>query len=299
MIRTLLTPTHMPRLSALVGALRRTGILLLLATAACRQQSDGTSGFDQQAAEVLQRGVIRAGYIPYPPGLVKDPNTGKITGIFAETLERAAAGLSLRVEWTEEVGWGTMIEGLKAKRYDIVGSPVWANASRAREADFTIPLFFSGIGVYVRADDHRFDRDPQLLNAATAKIAAIDGEMSSILAASLFPKASIVGSPQTTDNSRILLDVASRRADATFVEPYIAGLYLKQNPGSVRNIVADKPLRVFPNTMMVRQGEPSFKAMLNAALQEQINIGAIDELMAKYEVPRGSFYHTAAPFRTQ
>jgi ABC-type amino acid transport substrate-binding protein len=203
------------------------------------------------------------------------------------------------VEWTEEVGWGTRIEGLKSKRYDLIGSPVWVNASRAREADFTVPLFYSGIGIYVRADDHRFDRDAQLLNAAAVKLATIDGEMSNILATSLFANAAIVGSPQTTDNSRILLDVASGRADATFVEPYIAGLFLRQNPGKLRNIVPDRPLRVFPNTMMLRQGEPSFKAILNAALQEQINIGAVDELMTKYDVPKGSFYLVAAPYRNQ
>lgn len=273
--------------------------LLLLVGLACRPQADSTGAADRQLSEVLSRGVIRAGYVAYPPGLMKDPNTGKITGVFAETLERAASALSLKVEWTEEVGWGTMIEGLRAKRYDIIGSPVWANASRAREADFTVPLFYSGIGIYVRADDHRFDRDLQLLNAPSIRIAAIDGEMSSLLATSLFPRASVVGSPQMTDNSRILLDVASGRADVTFVEPYIAGLYLQQNAERLRNLVPDRPIRVFPNTIMVRQGEPSFKAMLNSALQEQINIGAIEELMTKYKVPKGSFYLNASPYRSE
>lgn len=283
----------------------RAGLVFLSAAlvllAACRGAAANKAGVgvaDAQLTDVLKRGVIRAGYVPYPPGLIKDPNTGKVSGIFVETLERAAAALSLKVEWTEEVGWGTMIEGLRANRYDVVGSPVWANASRARAADFTVPLFYSGIGIYVRADDHRFDRDYQSLNAPNMKLATIDGEMSSILATGLFPKAGLVGSPQTADNSRILLDVSSGRADATFVEPYVAGLYLQHNPGKLRNLVPGNPIRVFPNTIMVRQGEPSFKAMLNAALEEQINIGTIEELMTKYHVPPGSFYAVARPYRT-
>ena len=52
-----------------------------------------------------------------------------------------------------------MIEGLRADRYDLIGSQVWANSSRAKQADFTVPLFYSGIGIYVRADDSRFDSD--------------------------------------------------------------------------------------------------------------------------------------------
>lgn len=276
-----------------------TTVVLLICAGCQAAHSSSTAAVDGQLRDVLNRGVIRAAYVPYPPGLIKDPNTGKVSGIFVETLERAAAALSLKVEWTEEVGWGTMIEGLRANRYDLVGSPVWANSSRAREADFTVPLFYSGIGIFVRADDHRFDRDVNAINAPSVKVAAIDGEMSSILAASMFPKAAVVGSPQTADNSRILLDVASGRADVTFVEPYIAGLYLQQNPGKLRNLVPDRPVRVFPNTIMVRQGEPSFKAMLNAALQEQLNIGTIEELMTKYKVPAGSFYLTAHPYHAQ
>jgi polar amino acid transport system substrate-binding protein len=258
-----------------------------------------TGATDSQAQTVLKRGTIRAGYVTYPPGLIKDPNSGKLSGIFVETVERAAAALSLKVEWVEEVGWGTMIEGLRAGRYDIIGSPVWANSSRAREADFSVPLFYSGIGVYVRADDHRFDKDIQEINQASTKIAAIDGEMSTILASTLFPRATVAGLPQLTDNSRILLDVATGRADVTFVEPYIAGLFLQTNAGKVRNVVPERPIRIFPNTVMLRQGEPTFKAMLNAALEEQINMGTIDELFLKYKVPTGSFYRVALPYRGQ
>lgn len=287
------------RLCHAVVAVATTVALLSNCKGSGNTASGTTASSDGQLTDVLKRGVIKVGYVPYPPGLIKDANTGKVSGVFVETLERAAAALSLKVEWTEEVGWGTMIEGLRANRYDMIGSPVWANASRARQADFTIPLFYSGIGVYVRADEHRFDGDLNSINSPSVKIATIDGEMSSILASSMFPKAAVVSSPQTTDNSRILLDVASRRADVTFVEPYIAGLYLEQNRGTLRNLVPDKPIRVFPNTMMIRQGEPSFKAMLDAALEEQLNIGTVDDLMTKYKVPAGSFYAVALPYRAK
>jgi ABC-type amino acid transport substrate-binding protein len=48
--------------------------------------------------------------------------------------------LNLKVEWTEEVGFGQMIEGLSARRYDIVGSGIWQNAARSEQADFSLPL---------------------------------------------------------------------------------------------------------------------------------------------------------------
>lgn len=90
--------------------------------------SAATSTYDR----VISTGTIRCGYIPYPPGSFKDPNTGKLTGVFVETMEEAARRLDLKVQWTEEVGWATMIEGLQTNRYDMVCTPVWENATRGR-----------------------------------------------------------------------------------------------------------------------------------------------------------------------
>src|SRR5688572_9830165 len=47
--------------------------------------------------------TLRAAYITYPPAVIRDPATGKLTGTFVETLERAADNLGWKVQWTEEV----------------------------------------------------------------------------------------------------------------------------------------------------------------------------------------------------
>ncbi|MGD0253572.1 MAG: transporter substrate-binding domain-containing protein [Verrucomicrobiota bacterium] len=69
---------------------------------------------------VMKSGKIRAAYTIYPPGCFKDDN-GKLKGVFVETLEEAAKNLGLTVEWTEEVGRGTQIEGLENNRFDMIG----------------------------------------------------------------------------------------------------------------------------------------------------------------------------------
>jgi len=38
-----------------------------------------------------------------------------------------------------------------------------------------------------------------------------------------------------------------------FVEPYIANQFLASHPGSIKNVTADDPVRVFPNTMMLKK----------------------------------------------
>jgi len=247
---------------------------------------------------VIKSGTIRCGYVIYPPGSIKDPNTGKLSGIFVEALESAAQNLGLKVEWKEEVGWGSMIEGLQTDRYDMICSPVWANTTRGKLVDFSVPLFFSGIGVYARQDDNRFSSDLKAINSETIKIATIDGEMSDIIARSQFPKAQRVSLPQLSDVSQVLLNVAQKRADVTFVEPYFGYQYLRNNPGTVKNFTPQKPVRVFGNTMMFKRGQTEFKSMLDIALLELINSGFVDELLDKYETFPGAFYRDAHPYRT-
>lgn len=246
----------------------------------------------------IKAGKIRCAYVVYPPGTMKDPNTGKLSGIAVETIEEAGKNLGLSVEWTEEVGWGTMIEGLETNRYDLVVSGIWPNASRAKLVAFSEPLYYSGIGVYVRQSDNRFSGNLGAFNSENMKIATIDGEMSDIIARNQFPRAQRISLPQLSDVSQLLLNVSQGRADVTFVEPYIGNSFLQNNPGTVKNLVPQKPIRVFGNTVMFRRGQPEFESMLNAAIVELINSGFVDGLVDKYETFPGSLYRRSLPYQT-
>jgi polar amino acid transport system substrate-binding protein len=233
--------------------------------------------------------------VNYPPGLQVDPNTKKVSGIFVDVMEAVAKNLNLRIEWTTETGWGSMIEGLQSGKYDAICSPVWANSTRARQADFSTALYYSAIGAYVRKGDHRF-ADLSKIDDHGVKIAMIDGEMSSIIAHSDFSHATEVSLPQLSDDSTLLLDVQTKRADVTFVEPAVAEQYLAKNPGTIENITPGHPIRIFPNTIMFRIGEPKLKAMLDVAIDEQLNAGALALLFKKYNVPKDAFLPPALSY---
>ncbi len=273
-------------------------VLITVFLVSCNQTSTDQSQKKESVFDrVIRTGKINAAYVIDPPGCSKDPNTNKIYGISVETLEAAAKNLNLKLEWTEEVGWGTMIEGLKTDRYDIVCSGIWPNASRSKLVDFCTPLFYSGIGVYVRSDEERFDdKDLKKINQDSVKIATIDGEMSDIIARYQFPKAQRISVPQLSDVSHILLNVVQKKADIAFVEPYIAYRFLKNNPGSVKNISAERPIRVYPNTMMFKRNQMEFKTMLNITLRELINSGVVNGLVDKYEPAPGLLNRVALPY---
>jgi ABC-type amino acid transport substrate-binding protein len=245
---------------------------------------------------ILERRVIRAGYVSNPPSCIIDPNTKRVTGIVADLIQTIAASADLRVEWTEEVGFGSMVEGLRQGRYDMVPCAIWPTAARAREADFSDPLFYSAVGAYIRPNDRRFGGKLAAINSPKVRIATVDGELAETIARTQFPQAQIVGLPQLTEITTMLLNVTQNKADVAFVELYFAQEFLKNNPGSLVRLAPEQPVRIFPNTILLRRGEPELKAFLNTAINEQLNLGAVERSLAKYEPARGTFYRVSQPF---
>ena len=265
-------------------------------TVLVRRTSSAQSAGQSDLQSITKSRVLRAGYVSNPPSSIIDPNTHKVTGIFAEAIEAIAAKANLKVEWTEEVGFGSMIEGLNANRYDIVPCALWPTTERAVHATFSRPLFYSGVCAYVRADDHRFDANLSLINSPKVKIATIDGEMAAAIATTDFPQAATLALPQMSEIATMLLNVKDGKADITFVEIYFAEEFLKNNPRSIRNITPNHPVRVFPNTILMRSGQPELQTFLNTALEEITNLGIVNRLLNKYEPVPGTFYRLAEPF---
>lgn len=246
---------------------------------------------------VTRTGVIRAAYITYPPAVIKDTKTGKLSGTFVETLEEVAKNLGVKLEWTEEVGWGAQIEGLKTDRYDIVGSPVWANPNRGKLTTMSVPVYYSGIGVWVRANESRFNGDLSKINAQDVRIGTIDGETADLIARTAFPNAQRVSSPQLTDISEKFLQVQTSKADVIFAEPFFGFEFLKNNPGAVKNIAAAKPIQLLGNCYMFKENEFQMKGMLDVAIEGLLNSGFVDRVLNKYEPFPGTFYRVADPFK--
>jgi ABC-type amino acid transport substrate-binding protein len=246
---------------------------------------------------VIRTGKIKAAYAVYFPLFMRDPNTKKFSGIGYETLLLIAKRLGLQLEMTEEVSTGTMIEGLRGNRYDVMACPVWANATRARAADFSRPLCYSSICAFTKYGDKRLDSTLKGLSEGKYKVATIDGEMAEMIAKADFPQTKRLSLPQLAPFSDLLLSVSTGKADITFGEPVFGYDFNRHNPKSIQNITPNNPLRVFPNVYMFKVGEPEFKAMLNTALDEIANSGELEKIIAKYEPYPKAYLRCASPYQ--
>jgi ABC-type amino acid transport substrate-binding protein len=287
-----------------ISAIRRTFFMLALSVvlSACSKDSIRPAAEATKSASlydrVIKQGKIRCGYVVYSPGCLKDPNSGKLSGIGIETIELVGKNLGLKVEWAEEVGWGTMIEGLQTDRYDMIATPIWTNSNRARLVDFSRSLYFSPIYAWVKAGDKRFAKNNlPLLNSPSHVIATVDGETAEVIANEDFPQAKKLSLPQLSGVEQVLLNVSTGKADASFEEPAVAQEFLAHNPATIECLSKAEPIRVFPNCWMFKRGQLEFKDMIDTALSQLINSGAEERIIHKYEKYPGTLYRNALPYQ--
>lgn len=244
---------------------------------------------------VVANRTIRAAYTVYPPSCIKDANSGKLSGIFVDALEEVGRRLDMKIEWTEEVGFGNAIEGLQSDRYDILGSGLWQNATRGKVAYFSTPLYFNALRIWTRANETRF-KSLADLNAAEVRISVQDGAMEDIIAKSEFPNSKRVSIPQLTQWSDVLLNITSGKADLTFAEPGVVEPFLKIHPGTLKEFQIGRPIRVFPAAFALKMGENRFKSIIDSAVEEIINDGTMDRILKKYETASNDQLRVAPPY---
>lgn len=271
--------------------------LTALATVKMVGNAGGGAAVREGAYErVMRTGVLRCGYADWPPFMLKqDPATGKISGLVPDVVEAMAKKLSLKVEWTENVGWNS-ITALQSGRIDAFCAGAWRNSERGKSVISTTPMFYSPIYPYVRVGDHRFDGDLRKVNDPRYRVSAMDGEQSDIVATHDFPEAKKVSVPQLGQVSDILMNVADGKADIVFTEPVFVSGFIKANPGKLRKLQSE-PYQVFETApVVVDIHEPMLRDMLDGAVVEILNFGEMDKIIDRYNTDRSVIMRLAKPY---
>lgn len=268
-------------------------LMLVLALPLSVHADDYQSAFDR----VMATNTLRCGYIIYPPQLSKDTNTGALSGIAYDLTERMGKDIGLKIEWVEEVGPGTMLDGLQTGRYDMVCNPLWATTPRTRIAAYSVPAFFTAINAYVRADDHRFDGDLRGLDDPAMIIATLDGGTAAQIARDDYPQAKVFSLPEMSDFSSLLLNVQTGKADITFSEAAQFADFDRHHPGALRNATPDHPVRLVANAFPVLSSETRLLGMINTALTNLHYDGTVDKVLTHYEPAPGTWRRLAQPYQ--
>jgi ABC-type amino acid transport substrate-binding protein len=96
-------------------------------------------------------GVLRAGTVLSPPGIIEDPKTGKLVGVAVGLTEEVARLLGVKIEYIS-ANWDTIIPGLLANRYDLAIAGLFATKARLQVVDIA-PYRYAGKCYFLLKDN--------------------------------------------------------------------------------------------------------------------------------------------------
>jgi polar amino acid transport system substrate-binding protein len=231
---------------------------------------------------VMRTGVLRCAYGLWDPAVMRDPNTGKFSGIVYDFMQEVGKATGLKVEYTLEVPWDQIGVALHAGKVDAHCAGVCSTPARGRVMAFSHPIFFAPIAAFSRKNDHRFDYDLAKINQPDITVALSDDDITTEIYNTDFPKAKTFTLPQFSPPEELFLAIATNKADVTINGPSRLPNFDKSYPGKVQIIPTKVPLRMLANTIAVDIGEERLLHVLNTAIDQVIMNGAMDKLIEKY-----------------
>lgn len=128
-------------------------------------------------AQARQSGVIRIGYAVEAPYAFLTPD-GKVTGESPEIARLIAERLGMsRVDWRLD-HFGSLIEGLEARRFDVIAAGMFITPERRMRVAFSQPTFHVGTGLLVRkGNPHGLHSHADLLQKINIRIAVLSGSV--------------------------------------------------------------------------------------------------------------------------
>jgi ABC-type amino acid transport substrate-binding protein len=253
----------------------------LIAFSGCKQTKSGNNNL-QSYSDTMQRiqkdGVLRVGYVVYPPTVIKDPNTGELSGHFVDAVRFMADVMKVKVQFIEAT-WSTFVGGLQSGQYDLSVAATYRTIPRAMAVAFSSPIIYIGNGAIIRKGDARF-KSLTDFNQDGITIAVAQGEASHEYAREHFTKAKLIVL-STTDLSQPLTEVLAGRADVGLADAWTTSQFAAKRHDVV-DLFSGHPYDLTPVGWAVRQNDQEFLNFINTSIDYLMSTGRMEEWEAKY-----------------
>jgi polar amino acid transport system substrate-binding protein len=272
------------------SSLRIGSMLAALAVWATSQPADA-----QVMDRILKEKTIKVGYIPSPPGTIKDPATGEVKGYYVEGLRYIFKAIGVEPVMVETT-WANFAAGLQSGQFDMSIAGTFATVQRAAAVEFTKPIHYLGYSAVVKKGDERF-KSLADFNNKDIKIAVVQGGAAHEYVKENFPLAQTV-TLGTGNLAAPFVEVSAGRADVGIEDAWQARRYAAQQP-AVTDLFASKPYNLLPIAWTVKRGNQELLNFLNTSIDFMLLTGRWERMANAYGVT-GRFYDppVLVPFGT-
>jgi polar amino acid transport system substrate-binding protein len=243
---------------------------LLIILSACGSKETGGSEQENNELKLVKEGSLTFAMSGlYPPlNFKKD---GKLTGFDVEVGTEIAKRIGLEANPVTNP-WETIIQGLKANKYDAIIGSMTATPERDKQVDFTNPYYLSGAQIFV-AEDNGDIQSKEDLKGKT--IGVIQSSTWKDMADELSDD--VKGYPADVN---ALQDLALGRVDAVITDK-IVGVNAKNEKGLKIKAIGDL-LNEDRVSVAVNEGNKELVDKINEAIQSMIDDGTYEEISKKW-----------------
>jgi ABC-type amino acid transport substrate-binding protein len=249
---------------------------------------------------VIRTKILRCGYGTWKPGVYKAENN-QMTGLFAELTEAMGKLSGIKIEWTAETDWGQIPQAINSGKIDAFCSGMANDAARGKFLAYTNPVSYWTFDALVRADDARFPADTASnadLNKVDFSSAYSEGDVLETIVKNEFPNVKGVPLPPLGTPADNLMYVLTGKTDFVIFPKIMYQMYEKENPGKLKLVKIDPPLRAYGNVIAIGIDDLKLQQLLNASVNELVNSGMYNEIMRKYdEQYPGAFLRVAKQYQ--
>ncbi|MEW6124861.1 MAG: transporter substrate-binding domain-containing protein [Pseudomonadota bacterium] len=258
--------------------------------------SAGAQPADAQVMDrILKDKTIKVGYIPSPPGTIKDPATGEVKGYYVDGLRYIFKTIGVEPVLVETT-WANFAAGLQSGQFDMSIAGTFATIQRAAAVEFTKPIHYLGYSAIVKKGDERFKALADF-NKEGIKIAVVQGGAAQEYVKENFPNATIVALG-TGNLTAPFVEVSAGRADVGVEDAWQARRYASVQPGVI-DLFQENPYNLLPIAWTVKRGNQDLLNFLNTSIDFMLLTGRWERMANAYGMT-GRYYDrpNLVPFGT-
>ncbi len=227
---------------------------------------------------ILKEKSIKIGYIPSPPGTIKDPASGEIKGFYVEGVRYIFKTIGVEPVFVETT-WANFAAGLQSGQFDLSMAGTFATVQRAAAVEFTKPIHYLGYSAIVKKGDERFKTLADF-NKEGIKIAVVQGGAGMEYVKENFPKATLVALG-TGNLTAPFVEVSAGRADVGIEDAWQARRYATAQPG-VTDLFQENPYNLLPIAWSVKRGNQDLINFMNTSIDFMLLTGRWERMANAY-----------------
>jgi polar amino acid transport system substrate-binding protein len=230
--------------------------------------------------DIMSSKKMRIGIILVDQMVMRDPNSGKLSGVWIDGIRQLFDTLNLEPEFVE-TKWGTFAGGLQADQFDVFISG-FMTPQRALALEYTRPVVFLGHSASALKKNAGKLKTLADLNSPDVTIATVLGGSGHQFAKQHFPKANIKPL-DTGDLTASGMEVLSGRATVALDNAFSVGRFVKMNQDTMVDLFGDNPFNVLPVAWAIKPGNPRLLSFLNTMLDYMETNGVWQAVAAGYK----------------